>query len=1652
MRWKKLICAVVTTLMITSSTTILLNKNTIKVVAAGDGQQGQNNTIGLDYNYMWNVTTYISNAVHNAYNNSEIHKGRAFGSKGCETYTRDYIYRQMANNLSLDNTKVEKLKSLSNFPLRHYASMVDVVGYRLTIERAGYNLSRNVPLSECFPAACGVKDRDTREMTHNYSMKESEDVRVIDHFNNTSWPNNGTLTDDYKNVTCKQLNVANFTCGEVALIENTGDLPDDQTGYLFLVNDTNDYENILDNITNASGVVLLDSGELGTINASKYLFPLKKVDVKDENLTDIIKLLRDNETIFADNIYNYSTITFSYHLTDYIWPPFNFTLLYEWNTAKEQTYKFGNNTGLAILGISLFIYTQNHKHNTHCYELIVYSDNNNNDGSHYMAMTNEKWCQLYPNFPVLPVYYVNYSVGNFLDQWLGCSNNTVSGFINQVYYPGTNSTNGINAYDIVGHINIPKSPDNKIVVISNWPDSWWGECSGDSGAGAGIVLATAKFFKEHNITPKYNLTFLEDAGEEYGFRGAQFYSDNHSDENIIYFIGADQLGMKQPGTHLNFLFKNIITQNIVRAIVNDTHYNERTIYGPYTNKTNDCHIINWLDDPFNDDSDGAVWKRRDMNLLGSNSPYPCDTIVMNKENWTSHHQTGLNFAEGDSLKNTNRSDLNISFEVFWSIVKYFCVNPDCHFHTVSYVATNTTGGTAPDSIKATFTVKSVLPSDLIMVNASLYNATTDQLVPNKYQEINFVINKTGVERNVTFSMPPGVKEGDYYIKLRVYNSTARINRILGYTYSSNDTRTSPTFHLNKYHTLGDIRIGTIETNTKDSIRGSRFTITEDARIDNITAYVYGQITCCPLSYPTYQCMIYRASDGHLMAASNHIPCYEVGWLKFPFVSKPLLTHDTQYIITIWGDSDSAVIYSTLQILPNDYHNDSYSFGTPPQTIGWHDLVTFHQYSLFCWYNLDVTPPRIANVTASPHMVGFGYNVTITENVTDNGSGVNLVKVRIGESASKGNNTMTHISGNMYQYIFTDTWEVGQYNYSIWAQDKENNCNTSASYHFHVSADASMSIATLADSYSGSQYINITDPPNPPENYTLVSRGQTWDKYYDAFTGNNVLESYAGPVNYQEDNGTWMPINNTITQLTNDHPAYNYGYRTGNNRGLFGVYFKPDVQNDWPVAFTYNRSEDPTTSVIRSKLVGVGYADPQSNWTYHYLQDVQSSQGQTNGNSITYPGVFTGTDVTWSYTNTELKEAITLGNTTKAMLQNHPPSFYGLHDASSYLVFITKLDHQNLGMYDTSGILTGNVTISNTGVDFKDALGQFRCALPLGDAYELNNRLVRQKLTYRIIHLNSDTYLLSGLKLSDLNRMTFPIIIDPTLTINISSSDTYRSNSSTNYYASRNASTANGFYSNDRIIIGQRKLSSNYIIYRGYLYFNTSSLPSNAYIDNVTVKMYKLSDYSTTDFLLTVQNGQPTYPHDPIQSTDYNKNYYSGNGGTKNTSSIGTGYNNIYLNSDGKSWINRTGWTKLCLRSSRDINDNIPTGDEYVIFYSSEGGSSYQPKLVITYRNQSKIKNTGLTDIKGYLLIQVQFNQSGQWILDNDTVNETSPRTINSSSQLGLDTIFNGLIRASNLQHGTGTYRVYAEFRDSTGNILKTNNGVELKAWWQFSKT
>jgi len=120
--------------------------------------------------------------------------------------------------------------------------------------------------------------------------------------------------------------------------------------------------------------------------------------------------------------------------------------------------------------------------------------------------------------------------------------------------------------------------------------------------------------------------------------------------------------------------------------------------------------------------------------------------------------------------------------------------------------------------------------------------------------------------------------------------------------------------------------------------------------------------------------------------------------------------------------------------------------------------------------------QIDNVSNNPDTVGFGYPVIINANVTENDGGLASVKANITyPDNTKYNLTMNHVSGNWYQYVFDDTWLVGQYNCTIWAQNDTGIKKSSTGHHFHVTANATLTVCTIKDSYGTNETLDLTDP-------------------------------------------------------------------------------------------------------------------------------------------------------------------------------------------------------------------------------------------------------------------------------------------------------------------------------------------------------------------------------------------------------------------------------------------------------------------------------------------------------------------------------------------------------------------------------------------------
>jgi hypothetical protein len=321
-------------------------------------------------------------------------------------------------------------------------------------------------------------------------------------------------------------------------------------------------------------------------------------------------------------------------------------------------------------------------------------------------------------------------------------------------------------------------------------------------------------------------------------------------------------------------------------------------------------------------------------------------------------------------------------------------------------------------------------------------------------------------------------------------------------------------HLNKTtntnffevcHNFGTTNIQLYNTTIEDTILGTNFTIKEDGTADSITVYLKSNETP-----PTkVKCMIYQGTTLIGTTEEKNVSTGDIfEWISFNFTGTELaLTKDTNYILSCWSDKPCYISYDNTSTTIIGYHNLS-TYGTPDNPITWEGGSPppdekYRTYSIYCSYS---NLPEINNVSHTPGTVGFGYNVTVTADIIDS-SGLETVAISMdypNASLSWENNTMTNTNNDTYQFIFDDSWLVGQYNYTIYATDTFGNKNKSAEYSFNVTGNATISICTIFDSYQNGTIINLTDPPptGPSDiGYALNNSGNilhiwnTYDNYY-----------------------------------------------------------------------------------------------------------------------------------------------------------------------------------------------------------------------------------------------------------------------------------------------------------------------------------------------------------------------------------------------------------------------------------------------------------------------------------------------------------------------------------------------------------------------------
>jgi PKD repeat protein len=890
-----------------------------------------------------------------------------------------------------------------------------------------------------------------------------------------------------------------------------------------------------------------------------------------------------------------------------------------------------------------------------------------------------------------------------------------------------------------------------------------------------------------------------------------------------------------------------------------------------------------------------------------------------------------------------------------------------------------------------------------------------------------------------------------------------------------------------FRNFGYRKIGGSNQTIWDTITGSVFRVNEKGVVDNISVYLDpGNAT----SDYHYSCVIYY-NDSVLVGVSEEKNISSgKGWQTFNFsVPKPVLLNDTDYVIGCWSNNSSMRMYYDDGDGIEEYYDDGNStlqghyfegvYGYTP------DIMNFdHEdriYSIYCCYTPDNSPPKITNVSETPDHVGFGFNVTITADVAENQSGIDILKVNITyPNSTLYSFTMDYVVNDTYEYIFKDTWQKGEYSYMIWTVDYMNNSNSSSGYSFTVSGQATVSVCTIKDEYGGNETVNLTDPPGDP---TLIG--------YELLDDGNVLRIWNKYNNYYFDTGSGIQLSNHYDEYWSHNvlmlgyyynDVWNLIYRTDELSG-----FNKDIDSDnetfvnatlWNdltyggydvrLAIRYHLGVDDYDLTVIPYIKNIDDEDIPYTLGFGWeLKDIKIA----NVNSDNYLRIFNGT----SWENIPLSQTVDKvftdmdHNTTIRLICTNPPTYHLSRDL--YLSWDENLTYKvtcksRTGQYNAPVTLFIKVGTLSAGqekytsmhwLDSDDWIGissselDSCCGNCCGEGPTLENALDgilswqhEATETHWFILDLGQTYTVKKVRgRSDTN-------VDPT-SVNV-----YVSDSKTSWgtavatvistwkdipiWQEVDTTDKNGRYVKVEIDATE-DTKFNYIEFGGYdpsftIFDVYGDIPEQTPVIGYSYPANNSTGVSISP-LLNITVSDPNGDNMDVSWLSNSSGSWQ-EFGVNNSVGNGT-YHQTMVNASVNGW-----WWYWRV--------NVSDGTHYVLSNVYRFFTGYESKIV----------NTGSTAIKGYLLIQVQYYNevSESWVGASDTINESSPRAIpwddpynfTEPNLLALDTIFNGKVNTSYLIpcFGTGTYRVYAAFRDPDGDVLVCDDQSLMEDSYQFT--
>ena len=872
--------------------------------------------------------------------------------------------------------------------------------------------------------------------------------------------------------------------------------------------------------------------------------------------------------------------------------------------------------------------------------------------------------------------------------------------------------------------------------------------------------------------------------------------------------------------------------------------------------------------------------------------------------------------------------------------------------------------------------------------------------------------------------------------------------------------------------FGKTMSGVLNQNVKNKIAGSYFNVLANGTANYIIAYIQTNLSTPPKT----KGMIYRVNDSKLIGTTEEKIMNtgdEGAWVMYNFSNpKPNLTTNTEYTLVCWSNDTCNFSYDTSNDPYARYK--SYTYGTDlSPTITW-DANESRLYSVCCGYS---TVPEIKSVSASPNLIGFGYNTNITVDVEHYGIFIDTITVNITYPNSiTGNFSMIQVDNDTFQYIFNDAWDVGRYNYSIWVVDEFGANCSSTDHSFNVSADATISVCTLKDEYGNNETINLTDPPagSPKIGYELLDNGEVlhiWNKfdsyYFDTSSGIQLTNHY---------NEYWS--HNVLMLGYYNNNQWNLIYRTDELSG-----FNKEIDSD---------SETYVNATLWKDLTYGGY-DFRLAIRYHLGVDDNELMVIPYIKNLDEDDIPYVLGFGWEMKNIQIDmtpegDYIEVNRTMYYLDETLNKVYTDLSEPVFYLMEnITRESTKSLYLrWDESLIYKLQV---------KSRTGQYNAPVTL--FVRIGTLDANQEKYTKMYWYDADqvTYYFDSYDDSHLGEAW---TTNPEYMVDGNPSNT----ASTTVDGDVELCNENECSGNDigTISMVELRVSSYYTcsqretILRPVFGGTTDGIdcryqtPSGVgpvwspWFD-ITHDPFAPQTWSWTDvdnldcdvevgfdmlgFTLYCSKLEIRVTYTPYSPPEIS-NPYPSNGciGISLTPMLnitvsdknGDNMNITWLSNSSGSWqVFGTNNSVSNGTYHQTMSNASVNGRWWYWKVNVTDGTLYNESSVYKFYTgyQSKIENTGSTDIKGYLLIQVQyFNETSEiWIVADDTINEATPRTINSSDQFGLDTVFNSLVNTQDLSGiGNGTYRIYAAFRDPDGDVLVCDDETELVATYEFEIT